>query len=79
MNDYQISCYGKTRFPDRKTAKKRATQIRKTGHNKARLHPYPCDYGDHWHLGHRPGHATYLRDTPSGPAPLHQLIQEDAA
>lgn len=25
------------------------------------MRPYPCRYCGHFHVGHRPGHATYLR------------------
>ncbi|MEV5129253.1 hypothetical protein AB0K87_01820 [Streptomyces sp. NPDC053705] len=71
MTDYDISCFGKTRFLTRRDAKKRANAIRRTGGPAFRA--YPCDYYAHWHLGHRPGHATYLRMTPNGPIPVQEL------
>ena len=59
MTEYEISCLGKTRFPTRRTAKKRASQIRREGGPAMRA--YKCDFFPHFHLGHPPGQATYLR------------------
>lgn len=59
MTEYEIACQGKSRFPTRKTAKKRANEIRRTGGPAMRA--YPCHFCGLYHLGHRPGHATYLR------------------
>lgn len=72
MNEYETSCLGKTWFITRAAAKKRANAIRKTGYNRARLRPYPCHYCAYWHLGHAPGQATYLRNTPTGPIPVQE-------
>ncbi len=59
MTEYEIACQGKSRFPTWRAAKKRANQIRREGGPAMR--PYPCDFGPHFHVGHRPGHANYLR------------------
>ncbi|MFF1916176.1 hypothetical protein ACFVYE_32235 [Streptomyces sp. NPDC058239] len=70
MTEYEIACLGKTRFTTRRFAKRAANRIRRTGGPAFRT--YHCNYADHWHLGHRPGHATYLRDTPHGPTPIQE-------
>ncbi|WP_406163947.1 hypothetical protein OG298_45295 (plasmid) [Streptomyces sp. NBC_01005] len=70
MTEYEIACLGKTRFTTRRFAKAAANRIRRNG--GPALRPYECGYWDHWHLGHRPGHATYLRDTPRGPIPVQE-------
>lgn len=59
MTEYEVACLGKTRFDTRRAAKRRANQIRRNGGDPMR--PYPCHFGSHFHIGHRPGHATYLR------------------
>ncbi|MFJ1827410.1 hypothetical protein [Streptomyces sp. NPDC088178] len=70
MTEYEIACLGKTRFTTRRYAKAAASRIRRTGGPSFRT--YHCTYADHWHLGHRPGAATYLRDTPYGPTPIQE-------
>jgi hypothetical protein len=59
VTEYEVACLGKTRFNDRPTARRRARQIRRQG--GPRLRPYACEFCGLHHLGHRPGHATYLR------------------
>lgn len=59
MTEYEIACLGKTRFPTRAAARRRSRQIRREG--GTRLRPYECNYCGLHHLGHKPGHATYLR------------------
>lgn len=60
MTEYEIACQGKSRFPNRRAAKSRSNQIRREGGPAMR--PYHCTkFCGLWHLGHRPGHATYLR------------------
>lgn len=71
MTEYQIACLGKTRFTTRRDAKHRASQIRREGGPSFRI--YHCQYGEHWHVGHRPGEATYLRTTPNGPIHVQEL------
>lgn len=69
MTEYEISCLGKARFSTRATARRRARQIRRTGGPK--LRPYECRFCGLTHLGHRPGHATYMR----GNQPLEDLLK----
>lgn len=60
MTEEEIACQGKSRFYTRRAAKNRANQIRREGGPVMR--PYQCTkFCGLWHLGHRPGHATYLR------------------
>jgi hypothetical protein len=59
MTEEETACQGKTRFFTRRAAKKRANQIRRNGGPAMRA--YPCNFCGLIHLGHRPGHATYLR------------------
>jgi hypothetical protein len=73
VNDYQVSCLGKTAFPSRSAARRRARQIR--GEGGPDMHAYRCRYCGHTHLGHRPGHATYLHNTPTGPIPLQEYAR----
>jgi hypothetical protein len=69
MTEYEVACLGKTRFDTRRAAKRRANQIRREGGPAFR--PYPCGFCGLWHLGHRAGHATYLRNG----QPLQELTQ----
>lgn len=73
MTEYEASCLGKHRFPSRRTARRRARQIR--GEGGPRFHTYRCWYCLGVHVGHTAGHATYLRAGPHGPT----HIQEYAA
>lgn len=66
MTEEEVACLGKTRFLTRRAAKRRANQIRRTGGPKFRA--YTCDFCGLVHLGHRPGHATYMR----GGTPLQE-------
>ncbi|MET7792133.1 hypothetical protein ABZS93_37250, partial [Streptomyces sp900116325] len=59
------SCLGKRAFPSRRTARRRARQIR--GEGGPDFHTYRCWYCKATHLGHRPGDATYLRAGRNGP------------
>jgi hypothetical protein len=59
VTEYEITCLGKTRFPTRADARRRSRQIRRTG--GPRLRPYQCPFCRLHHLGHKPGHATYMR------------------
>ncbi|MGW8702857.1 hypothetical protein ACWGOK_39130 [Streptomyces eurythermus] len=59
MTEEEVACTGKTRFPTRRAAKRRANQIRREGGPAMR--PYGCDFCLHFHIGHRPGQATYMR------------------
>jgi hypothetical protein len=69
VTEEEVSCLGKTRFYTRRAAKRRANQIRREGGPAFR--PYPCRYCGLHHVGHRPGHATYMR----GGTPLQELTQ----
>lgn len=60
MTEEETACTGKAPFPTRKAAKQRANQIRR--HTGNRMRAYQCPYCLAYHLGHRPGHATYLRN-----------------
>ena len=73
MNDYQVSCLGKTAFRSRRAGRRRAKQIRGSG--GPRLHAYRCRWCFAVHVGHPPGHATYLRTGPHGPTHLTELPQ----
>ena len=73
MNAYLAGCYLKTRFPSRRTGRRRARQIR--GQGGPRLHDYRCWYCLGVHIGHGPGQATHLRTGPHGP----QHVTEYAA
>lgn len=59
MSEYDIACHGKTRFITRRAAKHAASRIRRTGGPHFRI--YACQYCGLHHVGHAPGHATYLR------------------
>jgi hypothetical protein len=71
VTEYEISCLDKVRFHCRRHAKRTSSRIRRTG--GPNLRPYPCRYCGYWHLGHRPGHATYLRTCRNGPVPVQEL------
>lgn len=74
MTEYEIACLGKARFFNRRAAKHRASQIRRQGGPHFRT--YQCTrYCGLWHLGHRPGEATYVRTTPRGVIPIQELTQ----
>ncbi|MFF6931553.1 hypothetical protein [Streptomyces californicus] len=70
MTEYEASCLGKHRFPSRRTARRRARQIR--GEGGPRFHTYRCRYCHGVHVGHAPGHATYLRTGPHGPTHIQE-------
>lgn len=69
MTEYEVACLGKVRFPNRRTAKHRSSQLRREG--KAHMRPYACHFCGQHHLGNLPGHATYLRRG----IPLQELTQ----
>ncbi|MCA1224038.1 hypothetical protein [Streptomyces sp. 8L] len=71
MSEYDVACHLKQRYRDRRSAKHRANQIRTTGGDA--LKPYQCKFCLQWHLGHRPGEATYLRRSINGPIPIKEL------
>lgn len=73
MNDYEVSCLGKTAFPSRRAARRRARQIR--GEGGPGFRTYRCHWCHLAHVGHRPGEATYLRMTPTGPIHVQELTQ----
>jgi len=73
VNDFEVSCLGKTAFPSRRAGRRRAKQIRGAGGPDMRA--YRCDWCLDVHIGHRPGHATYLRTGPHGPIHLQELTQ----
>jgi len=68
MTEEEVACHGKARFPTLALARRRARQIRRTG--GPRFRHYQCAYCGLWHLGHQPGHATYLRRGRNGPTPI---------
>lgn len=70
MTEEEVACLGKARFLTRAAARRRARQIRRTG--GPHLRPYNCDFCGLAHLGHRPGHATYLRNGHHGPIPAQE-------
>ena len=59
MTEEEVACSGKTRFLTKAAARRRAREIRRTGGPAMRA--YDCDFCGLAHVGHRPGHATYLR------------------
>lgn len=67
---YLTGCYGKATFPSRRTARRRARQIRGTG--GTRLTAYRCRYCHGGHIGHPRGHAAHLRAGPHGPIPVQE-------
>lgn len=69
-----VACTGKSWWYTKADAKREASRLRRTGHTGMRA--YQCKYCPHAHIGGRPGHASYLRQTRTGPVPLHQYIQE---
>ncbi|MFD8384291.1 hypothetical protein ACFV2X_38215 [Streptomyces sp. NPDC059679] len=73
MNDFEVSCLGKTAFPSRRAGRRRARQIR--GEGGPDMRAYRCDWCLAVHIGHRPGHATYLRTGPHGPIHLTEYAQ----
>lgn len=70
MNGYLAGCHGKTRYPSRRAARRRARQIR--GNGGPAFTTYRCRYCHHVHLGHRHGQATHLREGPHGPIPVQE-------
>ena len=72
MTEEQIACGWKARYTRRKYAKDTSSYIRRNG--GPNLRPYRCRFCGCWHLGHRPGHATYLRRSRNGPIPLQELL-----
>ncbi|MDX3232943.1 hypothetical protein [Streptomyces sp. ME19-01-6] len=73
MTEYEVACLGKAAFPSRRTARRRARQIR--GEGGPDMRAYRCWYCDRIHIGHRAGHATYLRTGPHGPIHLQEYAQ----
>ena len=69
MTEYEVACLGKTRFPTRAFARRRARQIRRTGGPHFRI--YECRFCGLHHLGNKPGHATYMR----GGQPIQETTQ----
>jgi hypothetical protein len=65
VNEYETACLGKRRYFTRAIAKRESSRIRREGGDK--LRPYQCRYCQQWHLGHRPGEATYLREDRTTP------------
>lgn len=72
MSEYEIACHGKLRFRSRADAKHRANEIRTTGGPAFKVYQCPI-WASHWHLGHRPGQATYLRRSIHGPITIQEL------
>lgn len=46
------SCDGKQRYTHKGA---RTAALHTRIHFAARIYAYPCAFGDHWHIGHRPG------------------------
>ncbi|MEU9578767.1 hypothetical protein [Streptomyces chilikensis] len=65
MTAYLTGCWLKTAFPSRRTARRRARQIR--GEGGPHFRTYRCHRCAAVHLAHKPGHATHLRTTYHGP------------
>ena len=59
MNEWEVSCAGKERYRSRAYAKEHAKKCALRGLRG--LVPYRCGHCSQWHLGHRPGEATYRR------------------
>lgn len=70
MTEYEIACLGKTCFTSRSTGRRRARQIR--GEGGPDLRTYRCPFCLGVHVGHAPGHATYLRAGRHGPIPVQE-------
>jgi hypothetical protein len=73
VTEYEIACLGKTAFPSRRAARRRARRIR--GEGGPRFLTYRCRYCFATHLGHAPGSATYLRNTPHGTVHIEEYAQ----
>ena len=71
MNAYLAACHGKTCFPSRRTARRRARQIR--GQGGPHFNTYRCRWCLSVHIGHPPGQATHLRATRTGPTPVQEI------
>jgi hypothetical protein len=72
VNAYLAACHGKTPFPSRRTARRRARQIR--GQGGPRFNTYRCTWCGALHLGHARGLATYLRPGRHGPIPVQEYL-----
>jgi len=71
MNSYLTACHGKTHFPSRRAARRRARQIR--GRGGPHFTTYRCPWCAAVHLAHPHGHATHLRAGPHGPIHVQEL------
>ena len=74
MEERDVACAGKRWWFTYADAKREASRLRRTG--RTGLRAYRCRFCGLNHIGGRPGHASYLRQTRNGPVPLHQYIQE---
>jgi hypothetical protein len=68
---YLTGCFLKTPFPSRRTARRRARQIR--GEGGRRFLDYRCKHCGAVHIGHPRGHATHLRTGPYGPTHVQEI------
>lgn len=50
---FESSCQGKKQYLNKREAKAALRALKSYGAKG--VEPYRCAYGDHWHLGHRPG------------------------
>lgn len=54
-----VACTTKREYPSKSQAHKSQKVLARQG--RRALVAYECWYGDHWHLGHKPGQQTYKR------------------
>jgi hypothetical protein len=47
-------CQHKKRYPDEESAQNAIRHMRQTGVAYTGLHVYPCDFGNHFHVGRQP-------------------------
>lgn len=50
---FEQSCKDKRQYLNKRAAKAALRSLKTYGAKG--VETYRCDYGDHWHLGHRPG------------------------
>lgn len=59
MDARDIACTTKRVYPSKAQAKKKLKELRRAGDRTLMI--YQCWYCDLFHIGHPPGHQTYMR------------------
>lgn len=58
------ACWGKKKYPSKKLAK---AAVEKAWRREGEiLHPYKCQFGNHWHIGHASGTQEIQREDGNG-------------